>query len=212
VGPSCPGYTLNFSLIDGPNLSQHTPASRGSLINVRGVAAIAVALGLVAGPAPVALAPTPSPSTSASPSPSPSPSRPGVFVRVTPDTAQADSVIGIDASCGDDNRRSASVESAAFGRKTVRPQDGRLTAAASVPADRRAGSYRVHLTCRNGRTATATLRVLARTRPTRGPATGFGGTAGSDPWPAILIAGGLLSIAAGAGLGVVSVRRRRTVP
>jgi hypothetical protein len=135
-----------------------------------------------------------------------------VFVRVTPDTAQADSVIGIDASCGDDNRRSANVESAAFGRKTVRPQDGRLTAAATVPADRRADSYRVHLTCRNGRTATTTLRVVARTRPSRGPATGFGGMAGGDPWPAVLIAGGLLAIAAGAGLGVVSVRRRRTVP
>jgi hypothetical protein len=132
-------------------------------------------------------------------------------VRVTPDTVQADFLVGIDASCGDDNRRSARVESAAFGTVTVRPQNGALTAAATVPADQRAGSYRVRLTCRNGRTATTTLRVVARTRPSRGPATGFGGTAGGDPWPAILIAGGLLAIAAGAWLGLITVRRR-TVP
>jgi hypothetical protein len=134
-----------------------------------------------------------------------------VFVRVTPDTVQADYLVGIDASCGDDNRRSASVESAAFGKITVRPQDGLLTAAATVPADRRPDSYRVHLTCRNGRTATTTLRVVSKTRPSRGPATGFGGTAGGGPWPAILIAGGLLAIVTGAGLGVVTLRRRTTL-
>jgi hypothetical protein len=186
---------------------------------VQGVAAVAVALGLVAGSVPVALAPSPSVSSSpsassapsASASASPSPSRQGVFVRVTPDTAQADFLVGIDASCGDENRRTASVESAAFGRVTVRPQNGVLTAAARVPADRRAGAYRVHLTCRNGRTATTTLRVVNRTRPSRGPATGFGGTAGGDPWPAILISGGLLAIVAGAALGAVALRQRRAV-
>jgi hypothetical protein len=170
---------------------------------MQGVAAVAVVLGLVAGgSAPLAAAPAPSPS------PSPSPSRSGVFVQVTPDTVQADYLVGIDASCGDDNRRQASVESAAFGRVTVRPQGGALTAAATVPADRRPDTYRVRLTCPNGRTASTTLRVLSNTRPSRGPATGFGGAAGGDS-ARILVTGGLLAIVAGAGLGLITLRRRR---
>ncbi|MBX6358391.1 MAG: hypothetical protein IRZ05_21380 [Micromonosporaceae bacterium] len=179
---------------------------------MHGVAAAAVALGLVAGSAPLAVAPSPSVSPSASAPASPSPSRAGLFVRVTPDTVQADYLVGIDASCGDDNRQPARVESAAFGPVTVRPQNGLLTAAARVPADRGAGTYRVHLTCRNGRTATTILRVVARTRPSRGPATGFGGTAGGDPWPAVLISGGTLAIVAGAGLGLLALRRRAPGP
>jgi hypothetical protein len=192
---------------------------------MQGVTAMAVALGLATGSVPLAAAqapvaaPAPSASGSASASPSPSrspgrspsasPSRSGVFVQVTPDTVQADFLIGIDASCGDDNRRSANVESAAFGKVTVRPQNGILTAAATVPADRRPDTYRVHLTCPNGRTATTTLRVLSTTRPSRGPATGFGGTAGGDDRAWILITAGLLAIVAGTGLGVVTLRRRR---
>jgi hypothetical protein len=164
-----------------------------------------VALGLGAGPASLTVAPAPSPSPS---SPAPSPSPPGVYVRVTPDTVEPDVLIGIDASCGDDNSRTARVESPAFGRVTVRPQDGLLTSTATVPADQRADTYRVYLTCSNRRTATTTLRVVANTRPSRGPATGFGGTAGGDAWPTVLVAGGLLAIVAGAGLGVVTVRRR----
>jgi hypothetical protein len=131
-----------------------------------------------------------------------------VFVQVTPDTVQADFLVGIDASCGDDNRRTATVQSDAFGRVTVRPQNGALTAAATVPAGRRPGTYRVRLTCPNRQTATTTLRVLSNTRPSRGPATGFGGTAG-DGSARILITGGLLAIVAGAGLGVFTLRRRR---
>lgn len=180
---------------------------------MQGVAAIAVALGLAAGSVPMVDAPapsaSPSPSASLSPSPSPSPSRSAVFVQVTPDTVQADFLVGIDASCGDDNRRTATVQSDAFGRVTVRPQNGALTAAATVPADRRPGTYQVRLTCPNRRTATTTLRVLSNTRPSRGPATGFGGTAGGGDSARILISGGLLAIAAGAGLGVFTLRRRR---
>jgi hypothetical protein len=172
----------------------------GSLVNVRGVAAVAVALSLTAGSVPAMGAPGPS-----SP-PSPTTPRSGVFVQVTPDTVQPDYLVGIEASCGDDNSRSASVESAAFGRVTVRPQNGALTASATVPANRRADTYRVHLTCRNRRTATTTLRVLGNTRPSRGPATGFGGTAGGGS-ATVLITGGLLAIAA--GLGLFTLRRRR---
>jgi hypothetical protein len=131
-----------------------------------------------------------------------------VFVQLTPDTVQPDNVVGIEASCGDDNSRSARVESAAFGRVTVRPQDGTLTAAATVPADRRADTYRVYLTCPNRNTARTTLRVLGTTRPSRGPATGFGGTAGGG-FGSLLITGGLLAIVAGAGLGLFTLRRRR---
>ncbi len=182
---------------------------------MQGVAAVAVALGLAAGSVPMVDAPAPSPSPSLSPSlsqspsSSPSPSRSAVFVQVTPDTVQVDFLVGIDASCGDDNRRAATVQSDAFGRVTVRPQNGALTAAATVPASRRPGTYRVRLTCPNRRTATTTLRVLSNTRPSRGPATGFGGTAGDGDSGRMLITGGLLAIAAGAGLGVFTLRRRR---
>lgn len=169
---------------------------------MRGVA-VAVALGLATGPAPLIAdsAQSPSPSVSANPA--------TVFVEVTPSTAQADSLVGIKASCGDGNDRAATVESAAFGNLTVHPQGDFLTAVATVPADRDADSYRVRLDCPNDRTATTTLHVLNDTEPSRGPATGFGGTAGGMDSSTLLIGGGLAALAAGAVLGLVTLRRRR---
>jgi hypothetical protein len=161
------------------------------------------ALGLATGPAPLGAdsAQSPSPTASANPA--------TVFVEVTPSTAQADSLVGIRASCGDGNRRAATVESTAFSEIDVQPQDGLLTAVATVPATRRAGSYRVRLDCPNDRTATTTLHVVNDTEPSRGPATGFGGTAGGMDSSTLLIGGGLAAVAAGAVLGLLTLRRRR---
>jgi hypothetical protein len=66
----------------------------------------------------------------------------------------------------------------------------------------------VTLRCPDGQTATSVLHVVARVAPTRGPATGGGGTAPGRTTP-MWIGGGLAAIAAGLVLAVVSARRRR---
>ncbi|HEY0700131.1 MAG TPA: hypothetical protein VGD43_20285 [Micromonospora sp.] len=129
-----------------------------------------------------------------------------VFVEVNPSTVQAGNLVGIRASCGD-NGAPATVESGAFGTVTVQPQGGVLTAAALVPEQTQAREFRVKLTCPNGRTASTMLRVIQAGQPSRGPATGFGGGAHSDPGDALLL-GGVAAILVGAALGVVAVRRR----
>lgn len=131
----------------------------------------------------------------------------GEFVEVNPETVQAGYLVGIRANC-DDNTKPATVESEAFGEVTVRPQYDFLTAAVTVPADTDARRYTVRVRCPSGRSASTRLNVLASGRPSRGPATGFGGTAGADSGP-LLITGGLAAIAAAAVLGVVTLRRRR---
>ncbi|ASW57592.1 hypothetical protein CIK06_10615 [Plantactinospora sp. KBS50] len=129
-----------------------------------------------------------------------------VFVQLNPDTVQAGSLVGIRASC-QDNSQPATVESGAFGTVTVQPQQDVLTAAALVPADTRAGTFRVKLNCPGGPDATASLMVLAAGQPSRGPATGFGGTAGQGSGGGLLLVG-LLAVALGGVLGVLTLRRR----
>jgi hypothetical protein len=131
----------------------------------------------------------------------------GESIQLTPSTVDAGYLVGIRANCGD-NRMAATVESRAFAKKvTVQPQNGVLTAAATVPENTAAQAYRVELTCPNGRHADATLNVVRGGRPTRGPATGFGGTADEHPG-GLLITGGLAAMLAGAALGVLTRRRR----
>jgi hypothetical protein len=171
---------------------------------------------LTAGPAAAAPAPSPSPSPSPSPTPSPSPSPSpsptpqARYIRVSPSTVEAGYLVGIEASCPD-NSKPATAESRAFADEIVlQPQNGRLTSTATVRADADAISYRVVLDCPDtllgGRT---TLTVVTGNRPSRGPATGFGGTAGADGGTYVL-AGGVAALAAGAVLAVVALRRRRT--
>ncbi|WP_213450534.1 hypothetical protein [Rhizomonospora bruguierae] len=138
------------------------------------------------------------------PSTSPGPP-PGVFVEVTPSTAQVGRLVGIRAGCPE-NGKPATVSSTVFGQITVHPQDGFLTATATVPQSARAGDYVLRLRCPGGRSATTRLHVLDSGRPTRGPATGFGGMAHGGPPPGLLLAGGgAVAIAAGLWIG----RRRR---
>jgi hypothetical protein len=128
-----------------------------------------------------------------------------VFVQLNPNTVQAGYLVGIRAGCAE--KKPARVSSPAFGMVTVQPQDGVLTAAAQVPETTGAGTYRVRLACPDGGSATTTVVVLAAGRPSRGPATGFGGTAGPGPGP-YLLAGGVATTVAGAVLGVAALRRR----
>ncbi|ATO80615.1 hypothetical protein ACWT_1200 [Actinoplanes sp. SE50] len=130
-----------------------------------------------------------------------------VYVELNPSTVRAGDTVSVRASC-DDNLKAAAVSAAPIGSVTVEPQYGFLTATATVPVGHRAGDYPVTLHCPDGRTATATLHVVARVEPSRGPATGGGGTAPERIVP-LLVGGGLVAMVAGAALGLVSIRRRR---
>src|SRR5262245_58595221 len=129
-----------------------------------------------------------------------------VFIEANPNTIEAGGSVSLRASC-DDNSAPATAESEAFGTVTLQPQFGFLTGAVTVPADRAAEDYVVRLRCPDGASATVTLHVLSRNRPSRGPATGFGGTAGFDPTN-LLIVGGLAAIVVAAVLAVTGLRRR----
>jgi hypothetical protein len=129
-----------------------------------------------------------------------------VSVEVDPSTVQAGFMVGIQASCTD-NTVAATVSSGAFGTVTVQPQNGILTAAATVPANTQPGPFRVNLTCPDGKTASTTLTVTSGAVPSQGPATGFGGTAGTD-LDGILLAGGLGTLVAGVVLGLYTMRGR----
>ncbi|GAA0491889.1 hypothetical protein Ade02nite_21970 [Paractinoplanes deccanensis] len=130
-----------------------------------------------------------------------------IFLEVNPSTVPAGDEVGLRASC-DDNLKAATVTSGLFGTVTVAPQYGFLTATVRVPSGTRPGDYRADLRCPDGRTTSATVHVVAKVEPARGPATGGGGTAPGRNAP-LLIGGGLAVFAAGLILGVLSLRRRR---
>jgi hypothetical protein len=131
-----------------------------------------------------------------------------VFVEINPSTARVGDEVGIRASCTD-NLKEATVTADPFTAViTVKPSFGFLTATVRVPETTPVGDYPVTLRCPDGQTATSTLHVVAKVEPAQGPATGGGGTAPGRSAP-MLVGGGLLAIAAGLVLAVVSLRRRR---
>lgn len=129
-----------------------------------------------------------------------------VFVELNPSTARAGDEIALRASC-DENLKAATVRSEPIGEVTVAPEFGFLVATVRIPADTGPGDYPVALTCPDGASATTVLHVVANVAPSRGPATGFGGTAGDSP-AVPLIGAGLAIALAGLALGAVSLRRR----
>ncbi|WP_200209886.1 hypothetical protein [Micromonospora coerulea] len=133
-----------------------------------------------------------------------------IFVEVTPSTVEPGFLVGIRASCRD-NSVPATVVSDAFGRVQVQPQRGLLTASPMVKERTRPGNYRVKLDCPSGQTASTMLQVVKRVEPSRGPATGFGGTAGGIGLGGLLVPVGLALTLAGATVGVVAARRPRTI-
>jgi hypothetical protein len=130
-----------------------------------------------------------------------------IFLEINPSTVPAGDEVGLRASC-DDNLKSATVSTKAFGEVRVTPQYGFLIATKRVPSDTTPGDYRVELRCPDGKAASATLHVVAKVEPVRGPATGGGGTA-PDRYAPAMVGGGLLVFAAGAVLALLSLRRRR---
>jgi hypothetical protein len=130
-----------------------------------------------------------------------------VFLEVNPSTVPAGDEVGLRASC-DDNLKSATVSSGLTGSVTVTPQYGFLTATVHIPSSTKPGDYQIQLHCPDGKTATATLHVVAKVEPAQGPATGGGGTRPGRYAP-LMIGTGLLVFAAGAVLGLLTLRRRR---
>ena len=130
-----------------------------------------------------------------------------VFIEVNPSTIEAGERVGLRASCPN-NEQEAQAQSGAFGQVTLEPRFGFLTASVAIPANREARSYTVQLTCPTGQTASATVHVVRGGRPTQGPATGFGGTAGGGTG-GLLIGVGLAAIVGGIAVGLLGVRRRR---
>ena len=130
-----------------------------------------------------------------------------VFVETNPSTVSAGDEIGLRASCKD-NLKAATVSADAFGTVTVSPRYGFLTATVRVRAQTEPGDYRVRLVCPDGSSATSTLYVIAKVRPSHGPATGGGGLAGGGSAP-MLIGGGLTAMAGGLALALIAMRRRR---
>ncbi|GAB3185451.1 hypothetical protein FHX75_13420 [Micromonospora palomenae] len=131
------------------------------------------------------------------------------FVEVTPNTAQAGTRVSIRASCDNANNQQATVQSDAFGRVVLRPDNGFLTGAVTIPGNKQPGDYPVDLRCANGNTASTTLTVLNMAQPTKGPATGAGGTAGDRGAGSLLLVGGLAVVTVVAGLGMFGGSRRR---
>ncbi|MER7458367.1 hypothetical protein [Micromonospora sp. NPDC126480] len=130
------------------------------------------------------------------------------FVEVTPNPAQAGSRVDIRASCDTTNNRQATVHSDAFGRVVLRPDNGFLDGQVTVPGSKEPGDYRVDLRCDNGNTAHTTLTVLNMQQPTKGPATGGGGTAGATG--SYLLIGGIVAVALAVGFGFLGNRRSGT--
>jgi hypothetical protein len=131
----------------------------------------------------------------------------GIFVETNPSTARPGDQVGVRASCTD-NLKAGTVDGGPLGKLTAQPRYGFLTATTQLPANTKVGDYKIILTCPDKQTATSTLHVVARVTPTRGPATGGGGTAPGRSAP-MLIGGGLTAIVAGLTLAVSTLRRRR---
>lgn len=130
-----------------------------------------------------------------------------VFIEVNPSTINAGFSVSLRASCGS-TVNPATAKSDAFGVVTLMADKNFLVGTATVPSDTKPHGYPVKLTCASGSTAVTTLWVINPTKPTRGPNTGGGALAHQSNGTA-LMAGGAAAICAGAGLAVLTLRRRR---
>lgn len=134
----------------------------------------------------------------------------GVWVQVSPSTVTAGYRVTVTASCVD-NKQPRSMSSRAFPSPVrMRPVHGLLQATVIVPKATQPQGYTVTVVCDNRSTATTTIWVVSMATPTKGPATGGGGTAGSGGGGTVALGGGLAALTAGVGLGVVAARRSRT--
>ncbi|WP_167947178.1 hypothetical protein [Micromonospora profundi] len=130
------------------------------------------------------------------------------FIEVTPNSVQAGSRVSIKASCDNNNDRQANVHSDAFGHVMLRPDNGFLKGEVTVPANKQPGDYPADLKCQNNQTASTMLTVLNMASPSKGPATGGGGTAGGRGTGSMLVLGGVAVVGVAVALGMAGSRRR----
>ncbi|WP_405434536.1 hypothetical protein [Micromonospora sp. NBC_00617] len=196
----------------GPVAAASVLAAPAALVFVAAAPGALVSAGLVPVARPLVLV-APGGQPEGQPGGAPQPAPPvDVFVEVSPSTVQPGYLVGIRASCRD-NSVGATVVSDAFGAVGVQPQRGVLTAAPMVRERTRPGNYRVKLECRDGETASTMLQVVKKVpspQPSRGPATGFGGSAGGMSDRLLLPGGAALTIT-GLIFAVMALRRPRTV-
>lgn len=132
------------------------------------------------------------------------------FIELRPDTVQAGRQIEIRAGCGE-RVDEATVRSRAFQEVKLEPlgRSDVLSGTVTVPSDTERGNYPVNLRCPNGMVASTDLFVLQMSRPTTGPATGGGATAGAEdpPMGPAVVSGVVLVVLA---LLVRAWRRRAT--
>ncbi|RUL91384.1 MULTISPECIES: hypothetical protein [Micromonospora] len=166
-----------------------------------------LAMALVGAPTPARAAGPAAAHVVGQPVAAPQPPGPNVFIEVSPSTVEPGHLVGLRASC-QDNSVGAIAVSDAFGRVAVQPQRGLLTGTAQVKDRVLPGNYRVKLECRGGESASTMLQVVRAVKPSRGPATGFGGGAGGTS--GLLLPGGLALTVSGTILWVVAARRRQT--
>jgi hypothetical protein len=144
------------------------------------------------------------------------PASAATILLITPSSIEAGFAITVSATCGD-NVNPAVVTSRVFGTVTLVPDKGKLHTSITVPANTRAGTYNVDLSCASGQTATSNFAVIHRAtpantlNPTFGPATG-GGEMAASTGARIAIFGGLGAVVVGIAVWIVSaVRRRPTI-
>ena len=128
---------------------------------------------------------------------------------VSPNSIRAGFAVTVRATCGD-NVNPAFVSSGAFGSVTLVPSHGLLSSSVVIPPSTRPGTYSVRLSCASGQTSSAALTVLGGVGPNPhvGPRTG-GGEMASTAGAGLALFGGLGAIAAGLGIWVLSLFRRR---
>ncbi|MBB5869860.1 hypothetical protein F4553_003239 [Allocatelliglobosispora scoriae] len=131
-----------------------------------------------------------------------------VFIEVNPSTINAGFSVSLRASCGS-TVNPATAKSDAFGVITLMAEKNFLIGTATIPSDTKPHGYPVKLTCASGSTAITTLWVINPTKPTKGPNTGGGALAHQGNGPLVL-GGSIAAICAGLGLGIVTLRRRRS--
>lgn len=130
---------------------------------------------------------------------------PAAGLQVNPSSVVAGTSIRLTASCSDSNTASASSEAFATVNMSPAASGGVLYADAIVRAGTAPGIYTATAACGNGAKLQNTFTVYVA--PSQGPATGGGGLAATTKTP--MVASGVILVAAGLGMGLLALRRRR---
>lgn len=147
------------------------------------------------------------------------PAAAAAIISVTPSTTASGGTLVISGSIPTTGAQSCAAGDAAtitslaalfppdgFGPQTPRGASGDFRVSYTIPSSTPAGSYSLGVRCGGANVGVSTtLNVL-----TGAPSAGLGGASRAGGDPVLWIVGGLAAGAAGAGIGVVATRRRRS--